>query len=127
MALQLVLPLQTTTSRQQGDGAVVRKRECQFRRHPLHWTTVQMTRVFSSDITPTTDGREKPNFGWIPHLRAGTPSAIRGVRAQKRPAVSDKICRELKRSRWCGVVVREGGASSGVVHVTGSKSRQKPS
>ncbi|GFX34804.1 hypothetical protein TNCV_2327441 [Trichonephila clavipes] len=27
---------------------------------------------------PTADGREKPK-GWMPHLRAGTPSAIREV------------------------------------------------
>ncbi|GFX12261.1 uncharacterized protein TNCV_63071 [Trichonephila clavipes] len=50
------------------------------------------------------------------HVMSSIPVPLKTRRVGQRCTLN--LSRAETSSRWCGVVVREGGASSGVVHVT---------
>ncbi|GFV63968.1 uncharacterized protein TNCV_385431 [Trichonephila clavipes] len=52
--------------------------------------------------------------GW--HVTSSSPVPLNIRRVGQRCTLN--LSRAETSSRWCGVVVRRGGASSGVVHVT---------
>ncbi|GFX15337.1 uncharacterized protein TNCV_3302661 [Trichonephila clavipes] len=50
------------------------------------------------------------------HVMSSSPVSLKTRRVGQRCTLN--LSRAEMSSRWCGVVVRRGGASSGVVHVT---------
>ncbi|GFV52464.1 hypothetical protein TNCV_4707651 [Trichonephila clavipes] len=50
------------------------------------------------------------------HVMSSSPVPLKTHRVRQRCTLN--LLRAQTSSRWCGVVVRRGGASSGVVHVT---------
>ncbi|GFT83948.1 hypothetical protein TNCV_2020261 [Trichonephila clavipes] len=50
------------------------------------------------------------------HVMSSSPVPLKAHRVEQRCPLN--LSRAETSSRWCGVVVRRGGASSGVVHVT---------
>ncbi|GFX01091.1 uncharacterized protein TNCV_4580571 [Trichonephila clavipes] len=50
------------------------------------------------------------------HVTSSSPAHLKTRRVGQRYTLN--LSRAETSSRWCGVVVRRGGASSGVVHVT---------
>ncbi|GFV92534.1 uncharacterized protein TNCV_1744391 [Trichonephila clavipes] len=50
------------------------------------------------------------------HVTSSSPVPLKTRRVGQRCTLN--LSRAETSSRWCGVVVRRGGASSGVVHVT---------
>ncbi|GFW97613.1 uncharacterized protein TNCV_684831 [Trichonephila clavipes] len=50
------------------------------------------------------------------HVMSSIPVPLKTLRVGQRCTLN--LSRAETSSRWCGVVVRRGGASSGVVHVT---------
>ncbi|GFV64805.1 uncharacterized protein TNCV_809021 [Trichonephila clavipes] len=50
------------------------------------------------------------------HVMSSSPVPLKTRRVRQRCTLS--LSRAETSSHWCGVVVRKGGASSGVVHVT---------
>ncbi|GFV56249.1 hypothetical protein TNCV_106061 [Trichonephila clavipes] len=50
------------------------------------------------------------------HVMRSSPVPLKSRRVEERCPLNPS--RAQTSSRWCGVVVRRGGASSGVVHVT---------
>ncbi|GFV47815.1 uncharacterized protein TNCV_1329411 [Trichonephila clavipes] len=50
------------------------------------------------------------------HVMSSSPVPLKTRRVGQRCTLN--LSRAEASSRWCGVVVRRGGASSGVIHVT---------
>ncbi|GFY24772.1 uncharacterized protein TNCV_2689631 [Trichonephila clavipes] len=50
------------------------------------------------------------------HVMSSSPVPLKTHRVEQRCTLN--LSRAETSSRWCGVVVRRGGASSGIVHVT---------
>ncbi|GFU16942.1 uncharacterized protein TNCV_1772231 [Trichonephila clavipes] len=53
---------------------------------------------------------------YLPNFKSSIPVPLKTRRVGQRCTLN--LSRAETSSRWCGVVVRRGGASSGVVHVT---------
>ncbi|GFV51737.1 uncharacterized protein TNCV_1320931 [Trichonephila clavipes] len=85
----------------------------------IHTCTPKYSGVFSSDITPSTDGHEESN-GWISHVRAGTPRVIRDVRNEPTHPNIGKRQPVLKhqKDRLCCLLPHKSGRGSRMVKVS---------
>ncbi|GFS84555.1 uncharacterized protein TNCV_4607131 [Trichonephila clavipes] len=78
---------------------------------------VQNCTVYSSDLSTVAAVAEWYRYRTVACFVTGSsPVPLKTRRVGQRCTLN--LSRAETSSRWCGVVVRRGGASSGVVHVT---------